>query len=85
MLGQACRSISTGYQWDQRQEWEGQEMALWGYKRGRRYTGSEVEPGEPGAGKAGGGMLSLPGTYTFWWSLTRFRRTLICKRNAGGC
>lgn len=30
------------------------------------------------------GCSARLGTYTFWWSLTRFRRTLICKRNAGG-
>lgn len=37
-------------------------------------------------GAVGGeeGRSASPGTYTFWWSLTRFRRTLICKRNAGG-
>lgn len=27
-LGQTCRSMNTGYQWDQRQECEGQEVAL---------------------------------------------------------
>lgn len=30
------------------------------------------------------GRSARLGTYTFWWSLTRFRRTLICRRNAGG-
>lgn len=27
-LGQTCSSMNTGYQWDQRQEWGGQEVTL---------------------------------------------------------
>lgn len=86
-LGQTCRTMNTGYQWDQGQEWEGQEVALWGCKRVSIHTGRELGLGEQGAGRTGGveeGCSACPRTYTFWWSLTRFRRTLICKRNAGG-
>lgn len=53
-LGQSCSSMNTGHQWDQGQEWKGQEVALQGCRRVRRYPGRELGPGEQGAGRAGG-------------------------------
>lgn len=71
-LGQICRSMNTGCR---------------GHEAARRNMGRELGAGEQGAGRARGGeggCSASPATYTFWWSLTRFRRTLIWKRNAGG-
>jgi len=38
-MEQGSWSMNTGYQWDQRPNWEGQEVALQGCKRARRCTG----------------------------------------------
>lgn len=40
-----CRLMNAGYQWDQEQQWGGQEVALPGYKRARRYAGREMGTG----------------------------------------